>query len=555
MNDEAQLTDEWLLSTDVVREAIEVLQRLPIHPQFVLYLQLRKRANDLNRFDGLVLDYDVIKDWLVVPGGPPDKPHYRPFSNSRKPNTSAFWMNPNLQGSYARSSLRPEVAALFLDAKRAFRLPVDATGAPDPNPIAQTLLASSRIPAWALAAFLFRNYAFWAGPDAAQPGASELLYCFEKYFGWTARADGGLGEDILFDWDARPTSPVFELASVAEGRVFSAAVENIILDDGRLARQLDADALGIGYVEAPDRATAAPDSARIDSNDPALVELIHVVEHYGGAILSGPPGTSKSHLASAAARVLADFDPSRYRFTQFHQSYQFDDFIEGYRPREDSEDRVGGFELRDGTFIDFCERARRAPDKPHAFVIDELSRGDVGRIFGEALTYIERSRRNLTFTLPSGREFSIPPNVYIIATMNPLDRGVDEVDAAFERRFAKLTMNPDVNLLEQRLADNGVSEALRGGVLRWFNSVNGQALTSPAAAVGHAYFWDVTGEESLRELWRYQLVHLVERAFRHDPSLAERYKDEWEGLFENADELGTAEEPDTPGGIAEPTDE
>ncbi len=543
MVEDRDVPSAWLLSAEVVREAVEILTKEKIHQLFVLYLHLRRRAHQLGRFTQLDIDTDQIHDWLDVPGGPPDKPHFRPFNPTGKGQPAAFWLNRNLPGSYAPSSLRDAWRTLFMDEDGTYRLPVDETGAPDPDPIATSLLASTQIPAWAVAAFIFRNYGFGVGPEGAEPGLSALLDTFRDYFGWTPSANGKSGEEVLFDWEAEPShSPVLVPSPDASGlEQYPLEIEAVVLYDDHPVRMLDASALGIGYEDKADRATAEPDAPLIDEHDPAIHELIEAVLHYGGAILSGPPGTSKSYRASAAAKALADYDDKRVRFTQFHQSYQFDDFIEGYRPREDE---TPGFERRPGVFVDFCEIAEKHPDHPHVFVIDELSRGDVGRIFGEALTYIERSRRNQHFTLPSGRTFKIPHNVYIIATMNPLDRGVDEVDAAFERRFAKIATNPDAVALEARLRENGLPENLITGVINWFNQMNGLARESPAAAVGHAYFWGVTDEDSLKKLWTYQLSHVVERAFRHDKDQETRLTATWERLFAVAPVDETAQEGD-----------
>lgn len=550
MDDEGRLADDWRLTEDVVREAIVLLTSRPIHQQFVLYLQLRRAAVETGRFSELPQDNEQIRSWLTVPGGPPSKPHFRPFVNTRQPQPSTFWMNRNLAGSYAQSSLRPDARALFIGDDGAFRLPTYEDGSPDPTPILTTLLNNDAVPAWAVAAFLFRNRAFSVEPDGARPEIDSLLEAFQNFFEWTTPESDAVAERALFDWTAVPTAaPVFVRIDGEDHLEQSTLeVERIELDG--VLQLLDAAALGIGYEEHADRATSAPDAPVIDRNDPDVAEVVDVLEEYWGAILSGPPGTSKSHRASAVARALADFDERRYTFTQFHQSYQFDDFIEGYRPREGS---AGGFERSNGVFVEFCERARENPEELYIFVIDELSRGDVGRIFGEALTYIERSRRNQLFTLPSGRTFSVPENLRIIATMNPLDRGVDEVDAAFERRFGKIATNPSAALLRARLTENGMDTALIDGVIGWFNGMNDQSPTTPAAAVGHTYLWGATDEQSLRRTWRYQLSHLVDRAFRLDPALHSRFLGEWEALFAPVETSAQAPAPTDADGAADGT--
>lgn len=264
----------------------------------------------------------------------------------------------------------------------------------------------------------------------------------------------------------------------------------------------------------------------MSADDPRVQEIVDEAQRYGGVILTGPPGTSKSYYAAAAAEIIVGRDETRRWYVQFHGSYQYEDFMLGFAPT------ATGFVPKDGPFLQIVRAADEDRDNLYVLVIDELSRADVGRVFGEALTYIERSKRELPFTIASGEQIVVPGNLIVIATMNPFDRGVDEVDAAFERRFAKITMDPDANVLLERLTDNGMDEGLRSRVLGWFRRINGLAERNPAASVGHAYLWDAYDEESLRNLWNYQLRYLVQRAFRRDDNTRIEMVAAWEQLFE-----------------------
>ncbi|MEU7314489.1 AAA family ATPase [Streptomyces sp. NPDC007083] len=297
---------------------------------------------------------------------------------------------------------------------------------------------------------------------------------------------------------------------------------------GDRARILNADDLGVGYTTtvSPKRAASVPDSPLINTDDPQLQQLIGLLRRYSGVILSGPPGTSKSYLAAAAGKAMTMGNPDRLAFTQFHASYQYEDFMEGYRPSEE-----GGFTPVNGVFLRLCNEAVADPKHDYVMVIDELSRGDAGRVFGEALTYVERSKRGMSFTLPSGETGTVPPNIFIIATMNPLDRGVDEVDAAFERRFAKVSLPPDADLLNERLIQNEVEDGLRERIVGWFKRINGQAKEVPAAALGHTYLWDVTDESTAQDAWEYQVRHHVERAFRYEGKARDDLMEAWKNIF------------------------
>ena len=294
-------------------------------------------------------------------------------------------------------------------------------------------------------------------------------------------------------------------------------------------RTVTADDLGIGVkaVAAASHASSSPDAPDIPADHPMIERIIRLAKISGGVILSGPPGTSKSFFAARAAQVLADGDKERYRFVQFHASYQYEDFMLGFRPKDD-----GGFAPKNGPFLQLVCDARDHPDKTYVLVIDELSRADVGRVFGEALTYVERTKRELPFTIANGEEVTVPSNVVILATMNPFDRGVDEVDAAFERRFAKISMDPDEDVLDVILTDNGMDEALLRRVIAWFNAINGRAKKNPTAAVGHAYFVTATDEASLHDIWDYQLKYLVQRAFRRDDNALAEVEAAWDRIFD-----------------------
>jgi len=312
-------------------------------------------------------------------------------------------------------------------------------------------------------------------------------------------------------------------------------------------RRLVADDLDIGAQAraATGRASSAPDAPDITMDNPQVQEIMRLAPIYGGVILSGPPGTSKSFFAAAAGQLMAGGDKRRYRFVQFHASYQYEDFMLGFAPTESS------FKPKEGPFLKLVKDAAADRENTYVLVIDELSRADVGRVFGEALTYIERSKRELPFTIANGEEIKVPSNFIVLATMNPFDRGVDEVDAAFERRFAKISMDPDRAVLDEILTNNGMDEDLKRRVMVWFDRINGHAQSNPAAAVGHAYFWDASDENTLADIWQYQLKYLVQRAFRRDQNTRVALETGWSHIFvrpEPAQEAAS-EEPTTEPGV------
>ena len=277
-------------------------------------------------------------------------------------------------------------------------------------------------------------------------------------------------------------------------------------------RSLSVADLGLSeYVPATPTAVSTPGYSLqpLDEADPILAQIQSALrDGFAGIIFVGPPGTSKSWYAARAAMALVEGDKARFRFVQFHPSFQYEDFVEGYVPVAS-----GGFELVPKHLQRICDDAALT-EKTLVLVIDEISRCDAARVFGEALTYLETSKRGMRFYLSSGTEMSIPPNVVILATMNPWDRGVDDMDMALERRFAHIEMPPRTDILRQFLQDNGFPTERVDGVVRFFEGV--QKRKNPMCHIGHAYFVNVKDDASLRRLWDMQLKHHFSRACRHD---------------------------------------
>jgi 5-methylcytosine-specific restriction protein B len=272
----------------------------------------------------------------------------------------------------------------------------------------------------------------------------------------------------------------------------------------------------------PEPASPAHETDPLPEDDPILQTTLDLLTTYGGVIYVGPPGTSKSWYAARVALTLTNGDSSRVRFVQFHPSYQYEDFVEGFVPRS-----AGGFELAQKHLLQLCDIADGLIGEPAVLVIDELSRGDPGRVFGEALTYLERSKRGLSFNLASGTQIQIPENLIVLATMNALDRGVDEVDAALDRRFAKVGMDPNEGLVERFLVRAGMTDDLRDRVLAFFVAVNNMATSNPYVSLGHTYFQGIAGESGLRRLWEHQLRFHFDKAFRLDPQGRRAIDDLW----------------------------
>lgn len=281
-----------------------------------------------------------------------------------------------------------------------------------------------------------------------------------------------------------------------------------------------------GDVESPDPLDdqGEPLLDMVETDDPIYLRVRDLLnDGFGGVILTGPPGTGKSRAAYRIAARLVAGERARAFFIQFHPAFQYEDFIEAYAPTEQ-----GGFELTDKTFLLACDEAKDI-EEPVVLVIDELSRTDVIRVFGEALTYLEPSKRGLTFTLASGRAATVPKNLVIIATMNPWDRGVEELDLAFERRFAKISMEPDANALATLLEGSGLSDERKLRLERFFHML--QRHSNPLCRLGHAYFQTVRDDASLIRLWENQLSFHFDRVLKRSPDELNTIKTAWANIL------------------------
>ena len=161
-------------------------------------------------------------------------------------------------------------------------------------------------------------------------------------------------------------------------------------------------------------------------------------------ILQGPPGVGKTFIAKRLCYTqMMEIDDSRIAMIQFHQSYSYEDFIQGFRPTS-----KGVFDLKNGVFYEFCKNAGLDPGCNYFFIIDEINRGNLSKILGEMLMLIEQDKRGPEFAIPltysnnSNETFFIPNNLHIIGMMNTADRSLAMVDYALRRRFAFVNLEP-----------------------------------------------------------------------------------------------------------------
>jgi 5-methylcytosine-specific restriction endonuclease McrBC GTP-binding regulatory subunit McrB len=229
-------------------------------------------------------------------------------------------------------------------------------------------------------------------------------------------------------------------------------------------------------------------------------------------ILQGPPGTGKTHLAEVIAKRLEeDGKITGYETIQFHASTSYEDFVEGIKPVTNSKKLI--FKKFKGPLLKAIQKARNEEDKGYLLIIDEINRGDLAKILGEAIFLLEPNEKR-KITLRSGREIEMPQNLYIIGTMNTADRTIAILDYAIRRRFAFIDVWPSKQKLEGILNGKNTDEETKSRSLDYYNRIqniffmyanNEELHLQP----GHTYFI-VSSEEELKNRLKYEIAPLLQ---------------------------------------------
>ena len=262
--------------------------------------------------------------------------------------------------------------------------------------------------------------------------------------------------------------------------------------------------------------------------------LVNVLRNKKNIILQGAPGVGKTFAARRLAwSMMGEKDDSRIEFVQFHQNYSYEDFMMGYKPVED------GFELKYGIFYRFCQKAANQPDKEFFFIIDEINRGNMSKIFGELLMLIEKDYRGTKMTLAyNGLPFSVPKNLYIIGMMNTADRSLAMIDYALRSRFSFFEIEPGFDSQGFISYQNGLNSETLDELISKVKELNRKIAADKSLGrgfcIGHSYFCgrDVCTDEWLHSVVDYDILPMLSEYWFDDESEFQRWKNILQGVFQ-----------------------
>ena len=262
--------------------------------------------------------------------------------------------------------------------------------------------------------------------------------------------------------------------------------------------------------------------------------LVGVLRNKKNIILQGAPGVGKTFAARRLAwSMMGMKDDSRIEFVQFHQNYSYEDFVMGYKPVEDR------FELKYGVFYRFCQKAANQPDKEYFFIIDEINRGNMSKIFGELLMLIEKDYRGTKATMAyNGLPFSVPKNLYIIGMMNTADRSLAMIDYALRRRFSFFEIEPGFDsegfLQYRNELNNETLNELVSRVKDLNREIARDKSLGKGFCIGHSYFCgkDVCTEEWLHSIVDYDIIPMLSEYWFDDTNKLQQWENILHGVFQ-----------------------
>ena len=261
-------------------------------------------------------------------------------------------------------------------------------------------------------------------------------------------------------------------------------------------------------------------------NDEEYDVLVKLLKNKKNLILQGAPGVGKTFISKRLAySLIGSKCEDRVMTVQFHQSYSYEDFVQGYRPVDN------GFVLKEGSFYDFCKKAIENPEKDYYFIIDEINRGNLSKIFGELFMLIENDKRGEKVQLLySNEEFYIPENLYIIGLMNTADRSIAMIDYALRRRFAFFDLKPGFSSKGFEDYQSNISNDKFDSVINVMKELNATIKDDETLGegfrIGHSFFCNLNSEdieEKLNYIIEYEIIPLLKEYWFDEPDKVKQW--------------------------------
>ena len=266
--------------------------------------------------------------------------------------------------------------------------------------------------------------------------------------------------------------------------------------------------------------------------------LVKLLKNKKNLIVQGAPGVGKTFMAKRLAySIMGVKDVDRVMMVQFHQSYSYEDFVMGYRPSKD------GFELREGSFYKFCKKAEDDDENDYFFIIDEINRGNLSKIFGELFMLIENDKRgekNKIQLLYSDELFYIPKNVHIIGLMNTADRSLAMIDYALRRRFAFFDLKPGFSSDGFNSYKSDIDYPIFDNIITVMEELNkaikDDETLGEGFRIGHSYFCNLDDEEDVEEklnyIVEYEIIPLLKEYWFDEPTKFEEWSEKLRNSLE-----------------------
>lgn len=267
-----------------------------------------------------------------------------------------------------------------------------------------------------------------------------------------------------------------------------------------------------------------------------ITEIENELNEQKQIIFAGPPGTSKTFFARKFAEYFTG-NKDNIEIIQFHPSYNYEDFVEGIRPKIEKKKNVSGYEIKDGILKKSNIKAFVHEKSKIVLIIDEINRGNISRIFGELIYLLEYREDEIKLTYSSERPFKLQDNLYIIGTMNTADRSIALMDYAIRRRFAFFEFKANSEVLSKWMDEKGISKKIKNKVVSFMDEINNiiaQSSLGEECQIGQSYFMkDNIDKTKLEKIFNYKILPLLKEYYFADKNQIKNIESKFQLILSN----------------------